>query len=312
MTGLTRNYASFIVCRLLLGAVEGGLFPGLTIYLTLFYTKHEIALRLGYLFASAAIAGAVGGLLSYCIGFMDGVSGKRGWRWILILEGLPTILLGISTWFLLANDPEHAPYLSDQEKEMLSVRRNRQVGQTKSARELHKADVYRALKDWKIWAFAAGEFCADTMLYGYSIFLPTIIQGFGEWSTAEIQALTIPCYSVGALTYFIVAKLSDSQQRRGVYAASFGLVSVVGYGLLISNTGSGVHYFGCFLVAMGLYVNAGLPLAWLSINQPRYGKRVTANGLQLTIGNSSGAMAPFVGRPSEYPYFPVSSLHHSC
>lgn len=254
---------------------------------------------MGYLFASAAIAGALGGLLSYCIGFMDGISGQRGWRWILILEGLPTVLLGILTWFLLADDPEHAPYLSDQEKEMLNVRRKRQVGQTKSAQKLHKADVYQALKDWKIWAFAAGQFCADTMLYGYSFFLPTIIQGFGDRSTAEIQALTIPCYSVGALTYFIVAKLSDSHQRRGLYAASFGLISVVGYGLLISNASSGVLYFGCFLVAMGLYVNAGLPLAWLSMNQPRYGKRVTANGLQLTIGNSSGAMAPFVGRTPE-------------
>lgn len=282
------------MCRLLLGAVEGGLFPGLTIYLTLFYTKHEIALRLGYLFASAAVAGAVGGLLGYCIGFMDGVSGQRGWRWILILEGLPTVGLGIAAWFFLADDPEHAPYLSDQEKRLLIARRKRQFGQTKSAQELHAVDVYQALKDWKIWIFAVGQFCADTMLYGYSIFLPTIIKGFGDWTTAEIQALTIPCYVLGALTYFTMAKLSDLHQRRGVYAVALGLVSVVGYGLLVSNASTGVHYFGCFLVAMGLYVVAGIPLAWLSANQPRYGKRATANGLQLTIGNSSGALAPFV------------------
>ena len=74
LTGLTKNYAGLIVCRLFLGAVEGGLFPGMAIYLTLFYTKREIALRIGYLFVSAALAGALGGLLAYGIGFMDGGS----------------------------------------------------------------------------------------------------------------------------------------------------------------------------------------------------------------------------------------------
>lgn len=112
LTGITQNYAGLIVCRLLLGAVEGGLFPGAAIYLTLWYSKHELALRIGYLFVSAALAGACGGLLAYAIGFMDGVAGQRGWRWILIIEGLPTFVLGISTWFLLADDPESAYYLT--------------------------------------------------------------------------------------------------------------------------------------------------------------------------------------------------------
>ena len=69
-------------------------------------------MRIGYLFVSAALAGACGGLLAYGIGFMDGVAGQRGWRWILILEGLPTFILGIVTWFFLADDPESAYYLS--------------------------------------------------------------------------------------------------------------------------------------------------------------------------------------------------------
>lgn len=112
LTGICQSYGGLIACRLLLGAVEGGLFPGAAIYLTLFYTKREIAVRIGYLFVSAALAGACGGLLAYGIGFMDGVAGQRGWRWILILEGLPTLVLGIATWFLLADDPESAYYLS--------------------------------------------------------------------------------------------------------------------------------------------------------------------------------------------------------
>ncbi|KAL8716125.1 MAG: hypothetical protein Q9220_000030 [cf. Caloplaca sp. 1 TL-2023] len=281
-SGITQNYAGLVACRLLLGLVEGGLFPGAAIYMTLFYTKHELALRISYLFVSAAIAGAVGGLLAYGIGFMDGVAGQRGWRWILILEGLPSFILGIATWFLLADNPETAYYLSIEEKDLVRLRRQRQAELTESAREFHKADVYAGLKDWRVYAFAAGQFGTDTMLYGYSTFLPTIIKGLGKWSTAQTQALTIPCYCLGAVSYLIVARVSDWQQRRGLYAVIFAFVSVVGYGILASDASKGVHYFGCFVVACGLYIACGLPLAWLPSNMPRYGKRTTATGIQLT------------------------------
>ena len=80
---MVQSFAGLIVVRLILGALEAGLFPGMTIYLTLFYTKKEIALRVGYLFVSAALAGSVGGLLAYGIGHMDGVAGQSGWRWIM-------------------------------------------------------------------------------------------------------------------------------------------------------------------------------------------------------------------------------------
>ena len=92
--------------------------------------------------------------------------------------------------------------------------------------------------------------------YGYSTFLPTIINGLGKWSIAQVQALTIPCYCLGALSYLVVARISVIQQRRGFCSVIFGAVSVLGYGLLISDSSNGVHYFGCFLVACGLYIVA--------------------------------------------------------
>jgi hypothetical protein len=79
---------------------------------------------------------------------------------------------------------------------------------------------------------------------GYSTFLPTIINGIGKWTSAEVQLLTIPCYFLGAVAYMTVAYLSDRIQRRGVFCVIFGAVSVVGYGVLLSNSSAGVHYFG--------------------------------------------------------------------
>ncbi|KXG54399.1 Major facilitator superfamily domain, general substrate transporter [Penicillium griseofulvum] len=303
LTGITQNYAGLIACRILLGVVEAGLFPGFITYLTLFYSKREIALRTSYLFSSAAIAGAFGGLLAYGIGFMDGICGMRGWRWIMIIEGIPTVLLGVITWFGLADDPDTAYYLNKEERAIVARRRARYIGQTESAQKFHWADVKEGVLDWKIWAFSIGQFGIDTMLYGYSTFLPTIIKGMGKWTTAEVQALTIPCYGLGAIAYLVVAWLSDRTQHRAFFICLFCAISVVGYGILISDSSSGVHYFGALMVALGLYVAVGLPLAWLPTNLPRYAKRTYATGLQLTFGNISGVMSPFLYPNSEGPRF---------
>ena len=295
LTGICQTYGGLIACRLLLGIFEGGLFPGLTVYLTFFYTKREIALRVGYLFVSAALAGAFGGLLAYGIGFMDGVSGQRGWRWIFIIEGLPSLVTGVATWWLLADNPGSAYYLGTEEKELSQLRLSYQTGYTKSAAEFHWKDVREGLLDWKLWAFSFIQFGSDTMLYGYSTFLPTIIKGLNSsWSTATIQVLTIPVYSLGAITFIAAARASDWSQRRAVFPIVFGIISMIGYAVLMSDVGSGAHYVGCFLVALGLYICVGIPLAWNPANLPRYGKRTTATGMQLTIGNASGIMAPYV------------------
>ncbi|KAJ6124466.1 hypothetical protein N7471_011783 [Penicillium samsonianum] len=303
LTGITQNYGGLVACRILLGVVEAGLFPGFITYLTLFYSKREIALRTSYLFSSAAIAGAFGGLLAYGIGFMDGIGGLRGWRWIMIIEGIPTVLLGVVTWFALADDPDTAYYLNKEERALVALRRSRYIGQTESAQKFHWADVKEGVLDWKIWAFSIGQFGIDTMLYGYSTFLPTIIKGMGNWTTAEVQALTIPCYGLGAIAYLCVAWLSDRTQHRASFICLFCAISVVGYGILISDSSSGVHYFGALMVALGLYVAVGLPLAWLPTNLPRYAKRTYATGLQLTFGNISGVMSPFLYPNSEGPRF---------
>jgi MFS family permease len=166
LTGLVHSFGSLVACRLILGALEAGLFPGLNVYLTFFYTKSELAMRVGYLFVSAAIAGSLGGLLAYGIGHMQGIEGLSGWRWIMIIEGLPTFVLGIATFFLLPNDPSSAYFLTEDEKLLMVARTRRNYGDTESAQHFSKADMLKAFKDWKVWAFCAGQFGMDTMLYG--------------------------------------------------------------------------------------------------------------------------------------------------
>ncbi|KAI1812821.1 DNA-repair protein rad2 [Poronia punctata] len=302
-TGFVRNFGELVALRVLLGVFEAGLFPGLNVYLTFFYTKRELALRVGYLFVSAAVAGALGGLLAYGIGHLDGARGMSGWRWIMILEGIPSILLGVVTLFFLPNDPDHAYFLTPEEKKFMATRNQAHYGFTAKAEKFSKEDMMKAFKDWKVWLFCINQFGSDTMLYGFSTFLPTIIKGLGSWSPAEVQLLTIPCYGLGAITYMTIASISDRQQKRGLFCVIFGIISIVGYALLVADVPESVHYFACFLIATGLYVLVGLPLAWVPNNCPRYGKRTTAIGMQLTMGNASGILVSFIYGSKDAPRY---------
>jgi MFS family permease len=87
LTGVVQNYGGLVAVRLIMGVIEAGLFPGLVIYLTLFYTRQQLAVRVGYLFISSAIAGVLGGIIAYGVGFTDGLHGLRAWRWLMIIEG---------------------------------------------------------------------------------------------------------------------------------------------------------------------------------------------------------------------------------
>lgn len=110
----------------------------------------------------------------------------------------------------------------------------------------------------------------------------------------------MPCYILGAISYLLVARLSDAHQQRGLYQVIAASVCIIGYGISISESSSAIHYFATYLIACGLFVAVGIPLAWLPSNNPRYGKRTTASAIQITICNCSGIVSPFVSHHADW------------
>lgn len=86
--GFVRGYGSFIAVRALLGFAEGGLVPGMILYLTTFYNRGELALRIGLFYTAASLSGAFGGLLARGLSAIGPAGGLAGWRWIMIMEGI--------------------------------------------------------------------------------------------------------------------------------------------------------------------------------------------------------------------------------
>jgi MFS family permease len=115
--GLTESFAGLVVCRVLIGALEAGFFPGCIYLISMFYKRHELQWRVNLFFSASIIAGAFSGLLAYAIAHMDGIGGYGGWRWIFILEGLATIAIAIASYWLVPDWPETAKFYTEDERE---------------------------------------------------------------------------------------------------------------------------------------------------------------------------------------------------
>ena len=212
-----------------------------------------------------------------------------------MISGIPTVLTALAVPFVLPNSPETASFLTEEDCQNLLLLRQAEIGQTASTQELRKEDVMKGVKHWKAYAFAIAQFVGLGMLYSFSVFLHTIINGLGGgWNIQIVQALNIPVYLAGFVTYVVGAWLSDRTQQRGIFCIAGLSVSMLGYIFLIADQGTGLSFAGCFVVALGLWTATGAAFSWISVNNPRYWKCAFASGMQITIGNISGVAAPFL------------------
>src|SRR4051812_42592254 len=142
----------FYTLRLLLGAFEAGFFPGVILYLTYWYPSHRRGRVTGLFLFGMPITGVIGGPLSGTImSGMNGVGGLTGWQWVFVLEGLPTVAVGIILYLMLANRPSQATWLTEREKAVVQNLINHdRAGQTSS----HHGKLRAAIADPRTWVLA--------------------------------------------------------------------------------------------------------------------------------------------------------------
>lgn len=152
--GGANNYATVTVLRLLLGIFEAGLFPGLVFYLTFWYRTSERSMRVAIILASATLAGAFGGAIAFAVGHMNGTRGLSAWRWLFILEGIPSCASALLVFFFLPDYPETATWLSPTEKELVKERLRVEGSKGESA-SMTWNDAKETLTDWRLYAHYA-------------------------------------------------------------------------------------------------------------------------------------------------------------
>ncbi|KIM70573.1 hypothetical protein SCLCIDRAFT_18679 [Scleroderma citrinum Foug A] len=250
------SFSELIVARLMLGVFEAAFGPSVVLYFSFYYTKKEYGTRVAYWFGFAAVAGAFGGLLAYGIHHTEGFIAH--WRLLFILEGFPTILLGIICIFLLPDRPESTEFLTPAERKLAVARINRgtssDFGAVVNYKHVVAAFVYMA------GVIYFGLNCA---LGSLSAFLPTIISTMGFGSVALAQLMVVPPYAAAGTFLVIISYTSDKVRIRGPFIVASCAFGGLGYLILLGVTHNQyVRYFATFCVAVGTYTSIGLVLAW--------------------------------------------------
>ncbi|KAK4097550.1 MFS general substrate transporter [Parathielavia hyrcaniae] len=302
LMGIVHNYAGLMVCRAALGIAEGGLFPGITYYITMWYRRHECGLRMAVFFSAATAAGAFGGLLARGIMEMRGVAGLSGWQWIFILEGLLTFVVAIIAFFVMQDYPSTAKFLSDAERTEITARLKRD--RSSLADEFDIKYFWAALKDWKIWVHMFITIGVYTGLYSYSLFLPTIVRDLGTVQTPELaQLMTVPPYVVACVFCVGAGWYADKLGQRGIFMIFFMVVSIIGLIMLMASSSAAVRYVGCFFLATGIYPNVPQGVAWNGNNIGGSLKRGVGIAMHVGFGNLGGTISAYLFLPKDSPRY---------
>ncbi|KAI0751640.1 MFS general substrate transporter [Daedaleopsis nitida] len=341
LSGLVHNYSGLLAIRFFLGLCEGGLLPGIMLYLSTLYKPYELQQRVGIFYASASLSGAFGGLLATAILKMEGVGGLAGWRWIFILEGMATIVIALFSTLFLPADIQTAKFLTDIERQYALTRLRTSFGVTTTAPlsepsqsitansnadpekssqtkvEVHTSqenvvhtedenlewgEVLRGVTDPQVWMTAISYLGIIVSLYSFSLFLPTIVAGLGYAGSAA-QLHTVPPYVPAAVMTVVVAVASDKLKWRGPFILLFLPITIAGYILAIAAKTNNQRYVAVFLIATGIYPCAPCILSILPNNSAGHYKKATTVALQLALANCGGFIATFAYDSSQAPTY---------
>ncbi|KAF3799843.1 MFS transporter prlL [Colletotrichum gloeosporioides] len=311
-TGLVRNFAGLMVTRILLGIFEAGFFPGAIYLCSYWYMPSDLSVRISYFYCASALSGAFSGLLAAAIAEMDGVAGLEGWRWIFILEGLATVCLGVTCFFLLIDtptlstrwlDPEEIRYLELS----IFIKQGGGSRDEDSDRKVNWHDLRMNLTNWRIYVQAYFLLCQSALSYGIKFTLPTITKAMG-FANTQAQLLSAPPYVAAAISAVSFAKVSDRFFWRMPFLAIPLAIVAVGYSIILSLNGAleekkGVAYFSVVLAVIGIYPIQAAAASWNANNIAPASRRAIGIALMNCVGNVGGIVGSFMYLESEKPKY---------
>ncbi len=280
---------SFYILRFLLGVAEAGFFPGIILYLTYWYPAHRRGRIVALFMTAIAFAGVIGSPLSgWIMKTFAGVNSWTGWQWLFLLEGVPSVLVGIWVLFYLDDSVNSAKWLSDNEKLQIE---GDIAGEEKGKQHMTLSQVFSS---GKVWTLSFIYFSFIMGLYGVSFWLPQLIKNTGVKDVLDIGLLTAIPYSVAAVVMVLMARSSDATGERRWHTA---VAAMLGAGGLIV---SAIYGSNTVLAMMALSVaTAGilstLPLFWTLPTSYLAGTAAAAGIAMInSIGNLAGFVSPYM------------------
>ncbi|KAK4684310.1 MFS transporter, ACS family, pantothenate transporter, partial [Tremellales sp. Uapishka_1] len=292
------SYGAIIVCRLFIGLGESIFGQAVVLHYSLWYKKDEIGRRLAAFIGAGVLAGAFGGLIAYGVQHIKGSIAT--WRILFLIEGCPSILLGICVVLFLPSRPDRSKYLNEAERE-LELARLRSQNLDEGDNGIDWNGVKRAFTDWKSYVVTFIYSCMQLTLSSLSGFFPTIIKSLG-YTNAQAQLYTVPPYAVGFVFMIIVNIFSDRLRLRGPFIVLVFCINILGQALLIGVVDNQhVRYFACFCIVIGGYCTIPLIQSWVSNNTGSQSQRAVHLGFLNSFANWAALTSPFIFPTAQAP-----------
>lgn len=318
-SGFVQGMWSLCLTRFLIGVFEAGFFPGSMWLISQWYPPYKTQGRMAMFYFSSAASGAFSGLLAAGLAQMDGVGSLEGWRWIFIIEGLASVIIGASCFFLLPDTPNlSSRWLKPDEIRFLNL-----IYQaTRGSKRDELAEEGREKKSFAKWSVVKQVFTDKHLYlqtfvywsnavpnYALKFTMPQIIRNMGFTST-NAQLLTAPPYFLGACNAILVSLLADKFTRRMPFIVSPQSLLIIAYSVLFVKAADiadnvPLCYVMVAVACMGVYPIIPGCNAWTVNNLAGPEKRSMGLSLMISLGNCGGIVGSFIFVPSESPKYPT-------
>jgi MFS transporter, ACS family, tartrate transporter len=281
---------SYYALRFLLGLAEAGFFPGIILYLALWFPARYRAVAIAAFMAAAPLSTAIGSPISGAIMELPTFAGLENWQWLYILEALPAILLGFVVLKVLTDSPEKAKWLAPEEREWLVATLDAEDKDSNS-RAGHTVGVWRALRDPRVLALAAIYLGTSAGLYALGLWSPLILRQFSfsplaiGWINAVPGVLAI----VGMIAW---SRHSDRTLERTWHVVLPCVAACLGF-LWLGGASTAIAVILALVIA-SIGINAAKPPLWAMPTMFLSGASAAA-GIALinSLGNLGGFIGPY-------------------
>ena len=280
---------SFYTIRVLLGIAEAGLFPALMYMVTLWFAPKDRSVAVGWIYVAPALALVIGNPVGGAFMQMDGFAGLHGWQWLFLLEGLPTIVVGVILWFRLPEKPSDARWLSNDEARILEARAIPDAAHA----SIFSDDWVAALKSPATVLTGLIYFLNQVAFVGLVFFTPAMIQQMHVKSPLMIGVLSSSVGIGFLLGVLILPRIHRRVTHDCIYLAVLTAGLIVSAILFISSDWLPVQL--ALFVATAFFAGGVLPLYW-AISMKRLHGIQAAAGLAFinTLGLTGGFVGPYL------------------
>lgn len=284
---LVQGEMSFYILRVLLGIAEAGLFPGVLLYLTYWFTRKQRVAAVGMFLVAVPVANIIGAPLAGALLEMDGIGGLHGWQWMFIIEGIPACFFAIVVWKCLPNGPRDATWLTSEQADRLEARLAAE--QAAAAEESGTHSMRKLLGDRFILMAIAVYFCHQIAVYSMTYFLPSIIGSWGDMRSFTVGLITALPWTAAALGALFLTRLATNASRSRIMLVGGMCTMTVGL-LLAAVAPPVVAIIGFCITASCFFVVQPIIFA---VPASRLSGATLAGGIALM--NSLGILGGFVG-----------------